>query len=71
MNNHWRIRGMMIIGLLLIVLSPSVAIPARQSGSGATTNAELLNDGQMHVVLLKSSSAASFSISMTSWFGDA
>ena len=41
---------MTTLGLLLILLSPSVAIPALQSG-GATSDAGMLNDGQLHVVL--------------------
>lgn len=52
MNNRGQFRLMMMtLGLSPILLTPSVAIPGRQSGSIATTAAELLNDGQMHVVL--------------------
>lgn len=53
MNNRgqFRLMMMMTLGLSPILLTPSVAIPGRQSGSIATTAAELLNDGQMHVVL--------------------
>lgn len=50
MNNRRQFRGMMTLGLLLIILSPSVAMKARQSGA-ATTDAGMLNDGQLHVVL--------------------
>jgi ribonuclease Z len=51
MNNRWQFHGMMTLGLLLIVLSPCIAITGRQSGGGATTDTGLLNDGQLHVVL--------------------
>jgi ribonuclease Z len=51
MNNRWQIRGTMTLAVLLILLSSSVAIPARQAGAGTTTDVGLLNDGQMHVVL--------------------
>jgi ribonuclease Z len=50
MNNRWQFHGMITLGLLLILLSTSVANPASQSG-GATPDAGMLNDGQMHVVL--------------------
>ena len=50
MKNPCHIRGMTTPGFLLILLFSSVAIPASQSGS-ATTDAALLNDGQLHVVL--------------------
>lgn len=39
------------LSLLLILLLPSVASTARQSGGGATPDAGWLNDGQLHVVL--------------------
>jgi ribonuclease Z len=51
MNIRRQFHGMMTLGLLLIILSPSVAMKARQSGGGATTDSGLLNDGQLHVVL--------------------
>jgi ribonuclease Z len=51
MNNRRQFHGMMTLGLLLIVLSPSVAMKAQQSGGAATTDAGMLNDGQLHVVL--------------------
>lgn len=41
----------MTLGLLLIILSPSAAMKARQAGGAATTDAGMLNDGQLHVVL--------------------
>lgn len=41
---------MTILGLLLIVFSTSVEIPAQQT-TNATTDAGMLNDGQLHVVL--------------------
>src|SRR5438046_2485058 len=50
MNNPWHTRGMTALGFFLILLLSSVAIPASQSGSAAT-DAALLNDGQLHVVL--------------------
>lgn len=34
-----------------MLVAPSVAIPARQSGGGATSDTSWLNDGQLHVVL--------------------
>lgn len=42
---------MMTPGLLLVLLSSSFAIPVRQSSASGTTDAGLLNDRQMHVVL--------------------
>lgn len=51
MNSRRRFCGMITPGLLLFILSSSVAIPLRQSGGGGTTDAGMLNDGQLHVVL--------------------
>jgi glyoxylase-like metal-dependent hydrolase (beta-lactamase superfamily II) len=51
MNIRRQFRGAMTLRSLLILLSLSVAMPAPQAGSSATTDSLLLNDGQLHVVL--------------------
>ena len=51
MHNFRRFLLMTAPGWLLVLLLSSMALPAGQSGAGATTDPGLLNDGQMHVVL--------------------
>jgi ribonuclease Z len=51
MHNRTQSRVMTTLSLLLMLLLPSGAIRARQSGAGATADTGWLNDGQLHVVL--------------------
>ena len=50
MHNRTQSRVITTLSLLLMLVSSSVAIPARQSGGGVR-DAAWLNDGQLHVVL--------------------
>jgi len=52
MNNSWKIRPPMALGLLLILLTPSFGTPLRQSPGGAQPDTGMLTDGQLHVVLI-------------------
>ena len=50
MNNRWQSHWIITLGVFLIILSPSAAIPALQT-SAAIGDPDLLHDGQLHVVL--------------------
>src|SRR6185503_3248787 len=51
MHSFRRFLLMTASGCVLVLLLSSAALPANQSGAGATPDTGWLNDGQLHVVL--------------------